>query len=203
MNPQKKNISKKPVPNNRPTSEQKPNYALKYLTWIFFNTIAGIICYFLVFQCIDEQKGYNWAYYSLIKQNYKLIKKHPNLTLDEKLSSKMGFDYAYIQHIRENTPEDAVILYPTRNIFFPPGKESKFKVYTPSFIFAAKYLYPRKIVLPTAIETSKYGNQITHVAIVNGWGYEYLEYTVPNQIEFAVLPIKQPEEPEQQIAQTK
>ena len=200
MNPQKKNISKKPTPNNRSTSTQKPNNALKYLIWIFVNTIAGILCYFLIFQCIDEQKGYNWAYHSLIKKNYKLITKHPNLTLEQKLGSKLGFDYAFFKHIIDNTPEDAVILYPTSDILFPQGKEAKFSVASRSFIYTAKFLYPRKIVYPTNIETSQYGKQITHVAIANGWGYEYLEYTVPYPIEFTVMHIKQPE---QQTEQTK
>ena len=199
MNPQKKDINKKNTQNNRSTSVQKPNKFLNYLIWIFLNTIAGILCYFLIFQCIDEQKGYNWAYYSLMKQNYKLIKKHPNLTLEEKYGSKIGFDYAFIKHIIDNTPDDAVILYPPADIFFQKDKEKKFRVFSPSFIYAAKFLYPRKIVLPKDIETSKYGKQITHVAIVYGWGYQYLEYTVPNQVEFTVMPIKLPE---QQIEQT-
>ena len=198
MNPKKKSFTKKNVSKVPSTPVKEDNKFLNYMVWILKNVIAGIICYVLVLQCIEEQKGYNWVYNSLLKGNYEMIKKNPNLTIDQKWAAKLGFNYAYWKHINDNTPEDAVILYPIREAFFPKDKETQFTSMPENVIFASRFLYPRKIVSPSEIETNPYGKQITHVAIVNGWGYDYLEYDVPSHTTNHVLPIKQPEQ--QQIS---
>jgi hypothetical protein len=193
-NSYKQNASKKHSTSNNKVSTNNHSVALSYLIWFFKNAIAGVICYILIFQCIEGSQGYNWVYNSMLKENYKLIQKHPNLSMEKKLGSKFGFNYAYFKYITDHTPEDAVILYPNYDAFFPKGRESKFTSEPFNRIYATYFLYPRKLVYPAEIEKTVYGKQITHVAIVNGWGYDYLEYQVANHVDNTVLPIKQPEQ---------
>jgi hypothetical protein len=125
-----------------------------------------------------------------MKGNYETIKKYKHLPLDRKWEEKLGYTFVYWKHLRDNTPEDAVILYPTHDIFFPAGKKSRFVGEPASKIQALRFLYPRKLVYHTETETNRYGKNLTHVAIVNGWGYEYLEYVIDNKVDDTVLPIK-------------
>jgi len=194
MNLQKKNINKQKSqqkyssPNTKASKNESGKF-LSYLIWIFKNIVIGVIFYIIIFQLIEEQQGYNWVYNSMLKENYKIIKKNKNLPLEQKLGSKFGFNFFYWKHIIDNTPEDAVILYPNKEIFFPEGQETKFGGEPYNKIYASRFLYPRKLVYPTEIEVNRYGKQITHVAIVNGWGYDYLEYETYH-VDNTILPIR-------------
>jgi hypothetical protein len=161
-----------------------------YLSWIFKNIVIGMIVYFAVHYLIDKQTSYDWAYNTLMKENYKTAKKYKHFTFDKKLEVKLGYTFVYWKYLRDNTPEDAIILFPTHDIFCPKGEKSKFTGEPASKMQTSRFLYPRKLVYPNEIETNRYGKQLTHVAIVNGWGYEYLEYTVANKVDDTVLPIK-------------
>jgi hypothetical protein len=158
--------------------------------WIVKNIGAVIAAGFFLFQCVDKQQSYHWAYNSLLKGNMATIRKYPNATLDERAEMKLGFDYTYLQFLKKETPEDAVILYPDGKDFFPEGEESPFKQDVSNKMWALRFLYPRKLVLPSEMETNCYAKDITHVAIVNGRGYERVEYKIANPFTHGVLPIK-------------
>ena len=59
-------------------------------------------------------------------------------------------------------------------------------------IYALRFLYPRKLVIPFDFGKSHYVDEITHVAIVNGEGFEYVPYEV-EKFENGILPVKKPE----------
>lgn len=109
--------------------------------------------------------GYHWVYADLLKGNLEIAKKYPQLTFDQKMQMKLGFDYRYLMYVRDATPEDAVIRYPSGAAFGKKG--SPFK-HISNKIFATRFLYPRKLVQENEMGTSKYAGKITHVAIVNG-----------------------------------
>jgi hypothetical protein len=182
----KDKIKKKGKAASKPQSTQPFDYAI----WIFKNIVVGMVVYFMIQYLINNDTPYKWTYNTLIKGNYETIKKYKYLSLDQKWEGKLGYNFTYWKYIRDNTPEDAVILYPTNDVFFADGKKSKFDKEPASKIQALRFLYPRKLVHHNEMETNRYGKQITHVAIVNGWGYEYLEYAVSNKVENTVLPIK-------------
>jgi hypothetical protein len=183
---------------NNPTSKsqsQSPQ-VFDYAIWIFKNAIMGTIIYLIIVSTInnkDRFSYYDWAYNTLMKGNYETIKQYDTLSLDQKWESKLGYTGAYWIYIRNNTPEDAVILFPTVDIFMPEGKTTQFVGEPANKISVLRFLHPRKVVLHNEIETNRYGKQLTHVAIANGWGYDYLEYPVLNRIDNTVLPIKQAE----------
>jgi hypothetical protein len=184
-------MKKKDKMKKKNSSVSKPVQSFDYVIWIFKNIIIGMLVYFTVQYLIGKYKPYNWAYNVLMKENYKTAKKYKYISLDRKLEMKLGYDFTYWKFLRDNTPENAVILYPTHNIFFPEGKKSKFVREPASKMQALRFLYPRKLVYYNETETNRYGKQLTHVAIVNGCGYEYLEYAVANRADDTVLPIRQ------------
>lgn len=161
------------------------------------NVCVALVAGFFLFKCLEVQQGYKWAYYSLMKGNMATIRENPHLTLEQRNEMKLGFDYAYLQFLKNATPEDAVILYPSREDFFPEGVESPFKQDVSNKIWALRFLYPRKLALPSELEiggsqmeTNRYAKDVTHVAIVNGRGYERLDYEVETPVVHGVLPVK-------------
>lgn len=164
-----------------------------YFIWVCKNGVAALICWFLISHFVFKQPGYQWITQGMLKQNMELIKQYPKLTTDQKYEMKLGTSYAYLKFIREQTPPNAIILYPERDDFFPPGAESRFKGQEPyNKVWATRFLFPRKLVTPSELKDSPYTGQITHVAIVNGRGRDRLSYPVPEEYQFSVLPVNLP-----------
>jgi hypothetical protein len=157
---------------------------------ILFNLLAVVIAIILVRACYKNVAAYSWAYDTLLKGNYELLSKHKNLTIDEKKEMKMGFSFAYLKFVRDNTPEDAVILFPGFDAFFPEGQKSNFTGEPYNKLWCLNTLYPRKIVYVQETDNPD-ANKITHVAIVNGWGYDKLNYEVQQKTQYAVFPLNQ------------
>jgi hypothetical protein len=185
----KNKINKNYTGKAQPQAKQAPKSG-GFGLWFAKNIVVAFAAGFLLFECLKVQPGYNWAYYGLLKGNMAAIRANPDLTLEQKYEQKLGIDYAYLQFVKSATPEDAVILYPSREDFFPEGIESPFKQGVSNKTWGLRFLYPRKLVLPSEMETNRYANDITHVAIVNGRGYERLDYEVETPIEHGVLPVK-------------
>ncbi|MDR1918547.1 MAG: hypothetical protein LBQ65_02740 [Tannerellaceae bacterium] len=174
---------------NKTSPRVKEPQASNPLRWFVKNAFVASIVGVLVFQCIEEQAGYHWVYDTLLKGNMQTIRQYPDLTVDQRNELKLGFDYAYLRFLKNATPEDAVILYPSQEDFFPEDKPSPFKHEISNKVWGLRFLYPRKLVLPSEMETSRYASAITHVAIVNGRGYERLSYTVSDIQEHGVRPV--------------
>ena len=54
------------------------------------------------------------------------------------------------------------------------------------------FLYPRKVVGENEKDSSPLYAQVTHVMIVDAWGYDKLTYPVSRKEKYAVLPIRMP-----------
>jgi hypothetical protein len=151
------------------------------------NILALLIAYFIVNVAFKNQSTYEWVYSSLLKSHMEEIKKNPKATFDERMVMKLGFNYAYLKHLEEQTPEEAVILYPDNDDFHIEG--GSFSGDIGNKLYALRFLYPRKLVLKSEIGENKYANEITHVAIVNGRGFEELPYRIENMFDHGVLPV--------------
>ncbi|MDR0962202.1 MAG: hypothetical protein LBM62_06570 [Mediterranea sp.] len=146
--------------------------------------VAGIL---LVSYALTKQPAYHWVYSGLLKQNMELIRKHPKATFDQKMQMKLGASYEYLLYIKQETPKDAVILYPTVRAFKKAGSPFTQEIFNK--IYATRFLYPRKLVTEDELTTNKYADKITHVAIVNGEGRQHLSYPVDSTYQHAVLPV--------------
>ncbi|MDR1344812.1 MAG: hypothetical protein LBJ39_05605 [Tannerellaceae bacterium] len=178
----------------RKAAEKRPPAKVKsggYGLWLLKNICAAVVAGIFIFKCIEMQGGYNWVCNSMLKGNMELIKANPGATLEQRHEFKLGFDYRYLQFVKTSTPEDAVILYPSREDFFPEGVDSPFKQDVSNKTWALRFLYPRKLVLPSEMESNRYAGDITHVAIVNGRGFDRLGYETgtDGSMEFGILPL--------------
>ena len=130
---------------------------------------------------------------NLVIANFQQILTYPDLTREQKLEIKCRFDYRYLNYISKNTPTDAVILFPELKTFFPEGQKSDFNNRgawgVKNKAWSTYFLYPRKVVYEYERTSSPDYSRITHVAIVNGWGYERLNYAVSNKQKYHILPI--------------
>jgi hypothetical protein len=116
--------------------------------------------------------------------------------MDERREMKMGFSFRYMKFVRDCTPETAVILMPPREVYFPPGEKSDFEGDVGHKLWRLRVLYPRRLIDKPELGVNVYSDSITHVAIVNGWGYDYLHYPVSERVRYAVLPVDRQEEKE-------
>ena len=164
-------------------------------SWVIKNIAAVIIVLFLFNKLIlDIQpgnnwaSGYNWAY-NMLKRNTETIRHYSATTTDNRFEMKLGLAHVYLRYLKENTPENAVILLPPKEAFFPKGEEHIFSGEPYNKLWATRFLYPRRVIIPSELGVTPWSEKITHVAIVNGRGYEYLDYEVEQKAPHTVLPI--------------
>jgi hypothetical protein len=138
--------------------------------------------------------GYHWAITEMAVRNKELIDRietrrlntnMPELTMDDKRLFKIS-NYWYLKYLRENTPENAVILLPPHSAI-DTSEEMKF---LNSAEWVEYFIFPRLCVGEDDKEKSKaLYEKVTHVAIVNGWGYDKLHYSPEKRTSEIVLPI--------------
>ena len=192
-------MSKNSGKKNQKSKQSETNYFF----WLVKNIIAAGIVAFIIIKVIAPFNTYKYLFDSL-HTDMKIIKKHPlkSTTIDQRYRIVLGSAYIYLETIKENTPEDAVILYPEYESFFPKDEKPIFKNEgITNKMWAIRFLHPRIIVRPSELEHSPYKDKLTHVAIVNGRGIEYLPYKDELKIDipYGVLPINTTEEELQYI----
>jgi len=164
---------------------------------LFFNNILFIIVSIIVIIVLYKGiGGYKWLWDSLIVGNLNMIKQYRNLTIDQKYEIKCGFDYKYVNYIKSKTPEDAIILMPSREEIYPEGKKSDFNEKDASGIknkaWATYFLYPRKLVYEEEKDINQYYECVNYIAIVNYFGYDRLNYSIRKKEKYHILPVNAP-----------
>ena len=150
----------------------------------------------LLYAVMRDNSGYKWAWSSLLKGNWELIQKHRKTTLDERYQMKLGFDYVFYKYIIDNTPEDAVLLFPLKKYNTEKGGDYQLNSSINAKYWATHFLYPRKVLYKDEQETNPRYRDVTHVAIIAGHGYEDVDYPVYERSYFTVLPKKMPQNTE-------
>lgn len=137
----------------------------------------------------QKDPGYNWAFDKLLVGNLKDIEQRKDYTYEVKHEAKRGFFARYLFFINKNTPEDAVILFPTKEVIEAVPEEQKLgdMRYKGHIMY---FIYPRIAIYADEENYEKNKDKITHVAIVNSQGYEYVPYTVSSKQQYTVVPIK-------------
>ena len=188
---------------NKNKKQQITQPKRSYFPWLMKNIVSAGIVALLLVKVIAPINAYKYLLDSL-HIDMKIIKDYPlkSTTIEQRYHIALRNIYAYIQSIKDNTPEDAVILYPSHDSFFPKDREHIFhNTGISNKMWAIRFLYPRIIVTPSELEQSSYKNKITHVAIVNGYGFEYLPYKdkLNKRALFDVMPVNITEEELQDI----
>lgn len=181
--------SKKQTPTkNKPVTKAQSSSGIT-ASWVVKNLVTVAIVLFLLNKLVvGIQPGYNWAY-NMLKGNQEIIQHYAHTTTDQRFEMKLGLAHLYLRYLKENTPPDAVILLPSQKAFFPEGQERIFSGEPFNKLWATRFLYPRRVIIPTELGKTPWSQKITHVAIVNGIGYEYLDYDVEHKAAHTVLPV--------------
>jgi len=175
---------KKSGPDNHPIAAPAKNRT----GFILRNVFVGII-FFILFKGIYENtKSYQWVYEKLFAYNLKIIQEHPDYTMNQKHQVKLGYYAKYLNFISEKTPDSAIILMPPDSIINAIDKKLKMD-WLKSGRHTSYFIYPRKPVYLREAKDSVFLDKITHVAIVDGYGYEHLPYRVRKKGRFSVLPL--------------
>jgi len=179
-------IGKENKKNKIENGNDKILFLLRNIAGLLFSLILIIILY-------QKIPGYKWLWDSLVISNQKMIKKYPDLSLEQKFEIKCGFDYKYLHFVKNNSPEDAIILMPSKEDIFPRGQKSDFNTKGSGGIrnkaWATYFLYPRKLVYEVEKDENPLYKKINYVAIVNYLGYEKLNYEVNKKQKYNILPI--------------
>lgn len=162
-------------------------------SWVIKNLLAVVIVAFLLNKlALYPQPEYKWTYkwpYEMLTGNLEATRHYAATTTDQRFEMKLGLSYVYLRYLKESTPPNAVILLPSKEAFFPEGQERVFSGEPYNKLWATRFLYPRRVILTSELGKTPWSQKITHVAIANGIGYEYLNYEVPQKAPFAILPI--------------
>lgn len=143
-----------------------------------------------LFGGVYSQSAYNWAIDHLVVNSLKTTYEQQDLTIHQRYEAKIGFNYRYLQYIKDNTPEDAIILWPKPADFLKDGAIKPFHDhYIKESVYAAYFLHPRKVI--NIQDTSNiYYSTANYIAIVHGKGYERLTYPVSTDQQFTVAPLQ-------------
>ena len=156
--------SKKPI-GKKKISRNKDLKAVQRGTIFNLHNLVALIVSFLFLLILHHSiAGYGWVWDKVIVQNLKVIWDNPDITQEQKWEIKCGFDYRYANYLKDNTPDDAVILLPPTDALFPEGEKSDFNTNGSWGIknkaWTTYFVYPRKVVYETEKGTNPYYDMI-------------------------------------------
>jgi hypothetical protein len=143
----------------------------------------------LIFASYRHVNGYRWTWDSLLRGNWDLMRKHPDASIEQRYELKLGFLYKYLDYVRKNTPEDAVILFPESAQIREMEKKHRIDTRLTGKLELSYFLYPRKVVMKLEQGINPIYDTYTHVAVVNGYGYGDVNYAVDPKPEFNILKV--------------
>jgi len=133
--------------------------------------------------------AYHFISESLPNDNY-FIFLHWNNTTGQKDVLRFGSTFQYLSYINEHTPTNAIIIMPPDSVLLKNNGKIKLMKEITEKQWASYFVYPRKLVYEKEKSTNPLYENATYVAIVNGWGYDKLQYTLTDKPENYVAPLK-------------
>ncbi|MDD6209404.1 MAG: hypothetical protein PUB21_02230 [Bacteroidales bacterium] len=183
-----KNSTKKKT--KMPEPPEKGFWGTLRILFSWRSLLLGIIGLFLLKIAVTTDRGYDFVYNRLLLTNWRYINKNKQFSLDERLFAKLGFSYAIMAQIKENTPDSAVILFPKKEYILEKGSQ-EIRPEVAHKVWVTSFLYPRKIVYEDERGKNPFFDKADFVVIMNGKGYNLIEYEWPEKGEYALLPVKE------------
>ena len=191
MAPQKnKHKSNKPLPDGFGPKCTLPENKRKnwFKQAIGFRSILMMLAGLIILTAnLKNNDGYKWAWETLLKGNWKIIQTNRSASITKRYAMKMGYTAQLLEHIKTNTPENAILLFPTKAQL---QEKSQYNI-DPNITvrnWVLHYLYPRRVIYANE-DYAPLRQQVNYVVIVNGHGYESLDIEPDQRPPFAVIPL--------------
>ena len=176
----------------KPKREKDPAMEIPFLK----NVLVLIVLFFTTYYLVGNVKGYKWLQERFIEGNLNKLERFADLTTDQKYQAYFRFNHQFLNYIKENTPDSAIIYMPPDSIIMPEdGTQTDFYTKKKSNsvlhkVWATYFIYPRRLVYDRERGEVPGFDRYTHVACIDGWGYDYLEYPVPQnrRAKYQLLP---------------
>ena len=158
---------------------------LNFISGFFFNLLYAGLSAMFIYVIFNSVQGYDWLYNTMLKNNFETIEKYPDLGVPQRYELKWGGEIGYVNRIKMQTPDTAIILVPPKKLL----EQAVFKsaVELPWLTY---FVYPRKVVYEDDKDSSKLYSRATYILAVNGWGFDKVNYHIDRPEAFMVLPLK-------------
>ena len=158
--------------------------------WWVKNILIAAAVYMLFPSLLKSNDGYSWLLQSYVRDNLISIRQLEGCDADQKLESRLGYDYAFVEMVRRMTPDSAVVYWPSRTDFTSKaeGCPYTFSVNLCDKLSAVRFLYPRRVVVEQEMGKTSWSRRLTHVAVVKGRNRELVPYATSQQMQLCVLP---------------
>lgn len=134
--------------------------------------------------------GYHRLAVRLVYEPVEAMIVLSDISDERKHELRLGFDYQLVEMIRQQTPDDAIIIFPPDSVFLGDQLNSKGAWGAKSRVWSTYFLYPR--ILIAEEDQEKFPElyaQATHVMVVNSWGYHKTPEFKGQKRLFGVLPL--------------
>jgi len=194
-------------PSQQPTPKKTPSSG-SWLGFLFkpYNLLFGLIAIMFLVWCNKNVSSYNWVYNGLLKDGYKYcgdVQKEINnrtrsvsdpvkklqIAYDTKLEAKVGTEFMVLKMIRDNTPPNAIILFPPPLVMTQTTSYLTLRYEITMKPYASYFLYPRTVVYEQEKGKNPFYEKAQYIFLLHGWGYDHLDYVHQQQSPVEILPL--------------
>jgi hypothetical protein len=206
----------KPTPNPKkatakPGKQPEPVMDKTSGGWFFFlfkpyNLLFAFVAILTLTALNKNVPSYNWVYNGLLKDGYKYcgmvqqeIEKRCSgvqdpavrrqIAYDTKYEAKIGTEFLVLKQIRDNTPPNAVILFPPPLVLTQKTSYLSLRYEIGMKPWAAHFLYPRTIVYEQEKGKNPFYDKAQYIFILHGWGFDHLDYEPRQRNLVDILPL--------------
>jgi hypothetical protein len=111
------------------------------------------------------------------------------IAYDTKYEAKIGTEFMILKEIRDNTPPNAVILFPPPLILTQKTSYLTLRYEIGMKPWASHFLYPRTIVYEQEKGKNPFYEKAQYIFILHGWGFDYLDYEPKQRNLVDILPL--------------
>jgi hypothetical protein len=197
----------------KPKTQPIPEKTVSSDSWVFFlfkpyNLLFGFIAILILVGLNKNVLAYNWVYNNLLKEGYSYcgIVQHEidkrtrgisdpaikrQIAYDTKYEAKVGTEFMILKEIRDNTPPNAIILFPPPIVLTQKTTYLSLRYEIGMKPWASHFLYPRTIVYEQEKGKNPFYDKAQYIFILHGWGFDHLDYEPQQRNLVDILPIHQ------------
>jgi hypothetical protein len=204
-----KSTANKRSANAKPTKTQNTSQSAdsSWFAFLFrpYNLLFGLVAILFLAWINSSVPSYNWVYNGLLKGGYETCKQiqkeidrrsqgaspeqRKSIAMDTKYEAKVGVEFMVLKYIRDNTPKDAVILFPPSAVISQKDQNLTLSYELSLKAYPSYFLYPRKVVYEWEKGKNPLFEKVQYVFALHGWGYQYLDYQPAQRNIVDILPI--------------